>query len=296
MKNNATDAAAPTRNAVLLAIFLMIVAVGLLAGMVTCVKIIGREYHAFQAVFFRNTIAAVLVVPFILVSGGLGSLRTRRPFGHALRSFSGVVANASFFFAYQRIPLADGMAIALAVPIFATLFAIPGLGEKVGWNRWVAILIGFAGVVVALDPTGALELGSLFALIGTLAWALTIIFVKKLSSTESPYAIVFYYMIAGAAVAACFMPWVWISPTRDVLWLYLGAGIAGGLGQIAMTLALKLAPATIVSPFEYTQIAWAILLDLAIWNVSPSLTTLMGAGIVILTGLYIIQAESRAHT
>ena len=98
---------------------------------------------------FRNSVAAVMIVPFMLWANGLSSLHTKRPFGHFLRSLSGVLGNASFYYAYMSIPLSDGMTISMAMPIFATILAIPLLGEKVGMRRWIAILIGFGGVVVA---------------------------------------------------------------------------------------------------------------------------------------------------
>ena len=281
------------RKTIAVGILLMVIAVGLFASMNMLVKLIGNEYHPFEAVFFRNTIAAVFVIPFIMFSGGLGTLKTKRPIGHGLRALAGVGGNACFFSAYQYIALADGMAIAMSVPILATLFAIPLLGERVGWQRWAAIIVGFGGVLVALDPTGAIGPGSYFALCGTVFWALTIIFVRKLSSTESPYTIVFYYMITGSVIAACTMPWVWVTPSPEVLLLYLATGIVGGLGQITMTFALKMAPASVVSPFEYTQIIWASLFDLAIWGASPATATLLGAGIVIMTGLYIFRREAR---
>jgi drug/metabolite transporter (DMT)-like permease len=281
------------RNATL-GILLMIGAVGCFAGMNMFVKLVGPEFHPLQAVFFRNTIAAFMVIPFVLVSGGLSTLKTKRPLGHAARAIVGVGGNASFFYAYQSIALADGMAVAMSVPIFATLFAIPILGERVGWQRWAAIFVGFGGVLIALNPTGDIQTGSMFALSGTLFWAMTIVFVRRLSTTESPYAIVFYYMITGSLISTCLLPWIWVTPSPQALIYYLGAGIVGGLGQIFMTFALKLAPASVVSPFEYTQIAWAVLFDLTIWGVSPASTTILGAGVVVLTGLYIFRREAKA--
>jgi drug/metabolite transporter (DMT)-like permease len=94
-------------------------------------------------------------------------------------------------------------------------------------------------------------------------------------------------------MAACFLPFVWVTPTTEVMILYLATGLVGTIGQICMTYALKLAPASIISPFEYTKIAWAILFDLALWGTSPSFTTLWGAGIVMVTGLYILYRETR---
>ena len=289
-------AASVTPRQAVLGIGLMVVAVGCFASMNMFVKLIGNAYHPFEAVFFRNTLAAFMVIPFVLFSGGLGTLKTKRPLGHAGRALAGVVSNASFFAAYTYVALADGMAVAMSVPIFATLFAIPLLGERVGWHRWAAILVGFGGVLVALNPTaGAISPGSLFALNGTIFWALTIIFVRKLSTTESPYTIVFYYMATGSVIATCIMPWVWVTPTPQVLLLYLCIGVVGGLGQISMTLALNFASASVVSPFEYTQIAWALMFDLALWGVTPASTTILGAVIVIATGLYIFRREAQQN-
>lgn len=293
----APSLAAPTAvqsgRTVAFGILLMVISVGFFATMNMLVKLIGLEYHAMEAVFFRNVIAAVLVIPFVLASGGLHLLKTRRPVGHALRAFSGIASAAFCFYAYQRIPLSSGMAITMSVPIFAALLAIPLLGEKVGRHRWFAIVIGFGGVLIALNPQGAIHEGSLYALAGTLCWAMVVIFVKKLSATESPYTIVFYYMVTGAIISTAFLPWVWVTPTSRVLMLYLATGIVGAIGQICMTFAMKLAPASVAAPFEYTQIIWAVLFDVAIWGVAPTTTTLVGAGVVIVTGLYILYRAAR---
>lgn len=286
------SAATPPAHSYATGILLMIAAVGLFAAMNMFVRLIGPAYPPLEAVFFRNTIAALIIIPFVLFSGGLKTLKTKRVGGHAFRAFAGLTSNACFFAAYQRLPLADGMVIGMSGPVFATLLAIPMLGEKVTWRRWLAIAVGFGGVLIALNPAGAVGVGSLFALTGTLGWAVTMIFVKKLSSTESPYTIVFYYMLTGSLAATAFMPWLWVTPTPEVLVYYIGAGLVGGLAQIAMTFSLKMAPASVVSPFEYTQIAWAILFDAAIWGLSPAMTTLVGAVVVVLAGMFIFRTSS----
>jgi len=271
----------------------MVVAGGFFAATNMFVKLIGPTYHPIEAVFFRNLITAVLTVPFILSFGGLGILKTARPGIHAIRTVTGVISNACFFYAYQHVALADGMAIAMSVPIFATMFAIPLLGEKVGRHRWAAIVVGFVGVLIALNPHGDIQTGSLYALAGTLLWAVALPYVRLLAVIDSPYTVVFHYMWASTLIAACLLPFVWVTPTTEVMILYLATGLAGTVAQIAMTYALKLAPASIISPFEYTKIAWAILFDLALWGASPSATTLLGAGIVMVTGLYILYRETR---
>ena len=285
---------APTPPAsVAVGILLMVIAVGCFAATNMFVKLIGPTYHPVEAVFFRNLITAVLTVPFILSFGGLRILRTRRAGIHAIRTVTGVISNVCYFYAYQRVALADGMAIAMSVPIFATLFAIPLLGEKVGLHRWLAIIVGFGGVMIALNPQGDIQTGSLYALAGTLFWAVALPYVRMLGATESPYTVVFHYMWASTLMAACFLPFVWVTPTGHVMMLYLATGLVGTVGQICMTYALKLAAASIIAPFEYTKIGWAILFDLALWGASPSFTTLLGAGIVMVTGLYILYRETR---
>ena len=291
-------AAAPpetTYRSLVLGILSMVGAVGALAAMQMFVKLTGTTYSPFQAVFFRNAVACVLLVPVMLWRNGAASFRTDRPLGHFGRSLSGVMGNASFYFAYSQIALSDGMAIAMAMPIFATILAIPFLGERVGARRWTAIVIGFVGVLVALNPAGSFKIGSLFALFGTMLWALSLIQIKKLAQTESPFLIVFYYMVTGFLVSIVILPFVWITPTPLHLVYYISAGVVGAAGQLLMTYAMKFAPAAVVTPFEYTSIIWAVLFDLLIWGVLPSLTTVFGAGIVIMTGLYIWHRETRLH-
>jgi drug/metabolite transporter (DMT)-like permease len=284
-----------SRRSLALGILCMAGSVGALAAMQMFVKLAGPEYSPFQAVFFRNAIAAMMVVPLMFYAAGPTSFRTTRPVGHFVRALFGVAGNASFYYAYSTIPMSDGMSIAMSVPIFTTLLAIPFLGEKVGLRRWIAIAIGFAGVMIALDPTGDFQVGALYALFGTLCWAASLILIKQLSATETPYLIVFYYMITGVAVSLLILPFVWITPTTEHLIFYICAGLVGGLGQILMTFAMKFAPAAVVTPFEYTAICWAVLFDLLIWNVLPDLTTVLGAGIVIATGLYIWHRETRVR-
>jgi drug/metabolite transporter (DMT)-like permease len=281
------------KNSAAHGILMMLGAVGCLAAMNMFVKLVGPDYSPFQAVFFRNGLAALMVVPLVLRVGGLAAFKTRRPGGHAIRSLTGVLGNASFFTAYALIPLSDGMSIAMAVPIFTAMFAIPILGEKIGVHRWAAIFVGFLGVLIALKPTGDFHVGSLFALSGTVFWALTLVLIRSLSSTESPYTIVFYYMVSGFVISAFILPWVWVTPTPEALAFYIGAGLVGGCGQIFMTYAMKLAPASVVTPFEYTAIFWALAFDLVIWDALPSSATLTGGGVVILTGLYIWHRETR---
>ena len=275
-----------------LGIMMMLAAIGFLTTMNLFIKLIGPEYHPMQVTFLRNFVAAMVIVPFILRAGGISVLRTHRPWGHAARALGGILGNACYFYAFARLPMADVLVISQAVPLFATALAVLFLNERVGWRRWTAILVGFLGVAVSVDPTGAMGTASLVTVLATLFWASTILLMRSLGATENPYTIVFYYMGAGTVLAALFMPWVWITPPIEALKFFVAAGLLGALGQFFMTYALKVAEASVVSPFNYTAIIWGIVFDLAIWHTWPTWPTFWGAIIISAAGLYLFRREA----
>ena len=273
---------------------MMLLAIGLLSSMNVFVKLIGPDYHPVQVTFIRNIIAALVIVPFILRGGGVSILRTRRPWGHAARVAAGTIGNICYFYAFARLPLADVMVISQAVPLFATVMAVMFLSERVGWRRWTAIAVGFVGVVLALDPTGTIGPASLVTVFATVCWASAILMLRSLGRTENPYTVTFYYMVAGTVLTGLVLPWLWVTPSWQVMVLFVGAGVLGAFGQLAMTYALKLAPASVVSPFNYSAILWGIAFDLVIWNAWPTLPTLAGAVVISFAGLYIFRREAGA--
>jgi len=274
---------------------MMIFAVVLLTTMSTLVKLIGPDYHPTQVSFLRNLVAVAVILPILLRSGGPAILKTKRRGLHFVRSLAGISGNVLFFYSFQRMPVGDVIVISQAVPLFVTLLAVLFLGERAGWRRWVAISVGFAGVVIAVDPTGNVETASIFAVAATGFWASTILMMRRLGTTESPYTVALYFMVIGAIVTGAFQPWVWVTPTVDVLILLVGVGVTGALGQILMNYALKFAEASVVSPFNYTGILWAITFDIIIWNVLPTWTTLVGAGVITATGIYLFYRESQVR-
>ena len=188
--------------------------------------------------------------------------------------------------------IGDVVVISQAVPLIVTIFAVLFLSERVGIRRWLAVSVGFLGVVIAVNPTGNFEATALLAVAATGCWASTILFMRKLGTTESPIAVAFYFMMICTLITAIFQPWVWQTPTPRVLFILVGVGVTGALGQMLMSAALKHAQASVVSPFNYTGIIWAIGFDLTIWNVTPAWTTLVGAGIITATGVYIFRREA----
>lgn len=275
-----------------LGILLMIASVASFTLMNVFVKLIGPDFHAIQLTFIRNFIAAFVLLPLLLRSGGVAILKTQRLNIHFYRCILGVAGNTLYFYSFQILSVSDVIVISQAVPLFVTVMAIFFLGEVVGIRRCLAIIFGFIGVLVAVNPTGVIEFASLIAVLATMLWAATFLLVRSLASTESPLTIALYFMVLGAIITGAIQPWYWQEIPLDMLWLFIGVGVAGASGQLLMAYALKFAEASLVSPFNYTAILWAIAFDAFIWSIFPAWTTLVGATIISLAGVYIFRREA----
>lgn len=275
------------------AITAMLLAVFCVTIMSVQAKLIGIEYNAVQITFARAIVVLILLMPFIYKLGGLNFLKTKKPFLHFFRGLAGLIGNVMFFLAFQRLPVADVTVISQAVPIFSCILAIIFLGETIGWRRWTAITIGFLGVIIAINPSVNIAVASLYALGGTLMWSITIIFLRLLGSTEHPVKTVFYFMLVSVLITSIFQPFLWKEPSFEIILLFIGIGIAAFLTQLLMTYALQKAPASIVSPFNYTGIVWAIIFDYIIWNAHPMFATIFGGIIITISGIYIFKREAK---
>ncbi|MEX2631408.1 MAG: DMT family transporter [Tistlia sp.] len=276
-------------------IALLVLSVGLFAVMDAAVKWLGATYSTFQIVFFRSLFAFLPLGVMIWRVGGLRhSLRVRDPLGQALRCLFGLGAMLLFFYCYAQMRLADAIAIGFAAPIFVTALSVPLLGEPVGWRRWVACLFGFAGVLVMLKPgAGTFQPVALLALLATLFYALALLWVRKLSKTESTVSIIIYFTITTTLISGLALPFVWITPDLPDLALLIAVGIVGGLAQIAMTQAFRLAEASILMPFDYTAMIWAASLGWLIWGEVPGVNIWTGFALVLASGLYILHREAQ---
>ena len=277
-----------------LGIAYMVVAAGLFSVMDAMVKWLGPTYPTMQIVFFRSLFAFIPLAVFILRSGALGALATRHPMGHVWRAAIGFVAMSTFFYAYAHMPLANVVAISFAAPLFITALSVPLLGEAVGIRRWSAVLVGFLGVVVMVRPdAGLFQSVALVPLLGSVCYALAMIYVRKLSKTETSAAIVFYYTLACTLIAAGFLPFHWVTPDTADLMLLIALGCVGGLAQIFMTNAFRNGPAALIAPFDYVTMVWVVMLGYFIWGDIPELNIWIGVAIVIASGVYIARREGK---
>lgn len=273
---------------------LMLTGTMLFAAMNATAKALGPGYSPVQLICFRNLFALAPLGLLLWRRGNLGDLRPRRPLGHLLRAVVGLASLGGYFYAFARLPIATVVAISFAAPLFVAALSWPLLGERVGPRRVAAILTGFAGVLVILRPTTAgLDPTVLVAVLATLLYALVMIFMRQLNRTETPSAIVFYYLVSSVLISGLALPFVWKTPDLRG-WLMLAAlGLFGGLGQIFMTTAFRHGNAAVVAPFDYATILWTTALGWLIWGEWPGGRLWLGVAIIVASGLYITHREAQ---
>jgi drug/metabolite transporter (DMT)-like permease len=208
-----------------------------------------------------------------------------------------LITTTTFFAALKYLPLADCIVIAFAAPIFVTALSGPMLGEKVGWRRWSAVAVGFAGVVVAVDPTGSWAgdtgLGIGLVLGSALAYALTLLTLRGLSGKEHTHNLLFYSTAFTVVVAAIPGIIYWQPIGWHAAGVMLIQGLASASGQMAMIRAFRFGEASMLAPIEFTALIWATLFGFWFWDELPTVTVLVGAALIIGASLYIAHREAR---
>lgn len=247
-----------------------------------------------ETMFWRQACALPVVLGFVAAGPGLGSLRTKRLRGHLARSLVGVVGMVFTFGAVLLLPLAEATTFQFTVPIFATILGALVLGERTGMQRWGAVLVGFVGVLIVAQPGGGhVPLGgAIVGLLAALFVALVAILLRQLRD-EPAGTTVFWFSVLTLPLIA--VPYAFDLRTHDLLtWLNLAAiGVVGGMGQLALTGAAKMAPVSTVVPMDYSGLVWATVYGWLLFGVLPTPMTWAGAPIIIASGLFIVWRERR---
>ncbi len=274
----------------------MLFAVGLFSLMDGGLKHLAGHYPSMQVAAIRGLSSLPLVLVWVLATGaGASLLRIRWPL-HLLRGVLSIVMLASFAYALKVMPLAGAYTLFFVAPLMITALSVPLLGEKVGPRRWTAIAVGLVGVLVVLRPTGegVLSWAGLAVLLSAAGYALSAITVRVLHRTDSSQSMVFWMLLmTGLGAGALAWP-QWVPLQWGDAWVIAGVGVAGFLGQVAITEAFRAGEASVVAPFEYSALAWGLMLDWLIWQALPDGWTFAGAGIIVASGLYLIRRE-RVH-
>lgn len=274
-------------------ILIMLLAVGMFALMDAGLKLLTPHYPAAQVAALRGMASVPFVLAWVGLTVGVGSLWRVRWGLHLLRGVLAVTMMIAFVYALKRMPLATAYTIFFVAPLLITALSVPLLGERVGPRRWTAIGIGLVGVLVVLRPSGegVLSLAGLAVLGAAFGYAVSAITVRLLSRTDSTQAMVFW-MVTLLSLGAGALAWPgWVPVRMEHAWLIAGIGVAGAIGQYAVTEAFSRGEASVIAPFEYTALAWGVALDLALWGVLPDGVTWIGAAIIVGSGLYLIHRE-----
>jgi drug/metabolite transporter (DMT)-like permease len=280
----------------MLALGLRLIAVFALGSMSVLVKKAGDHGVLLpEILFWRQAFAVPVALLWVWLGPGLASLRSQRMPTHARRTLLGLLGMLCNFGSLMLLPLAEQTSISFTVPLFATLLGAIVLGERVGWQRWSAVIVGFVGVLVVVRPGGnALPLnGSLIALAGAMMVAVISLQIRDLARTELPTTIVFWFSALAVPPLALLLPW-FMTPHDAVGWaLLLGVGALGGLGQIALTASLRFGPVSTVVSMDYSGILWATLYGWLFWDHLPPSSTWVGAPVIIASALFIAWREHR---
>jgi drug/metabolite transporter (DMT)-like permease len=248
-----------------------------------------------ELLFFRQAMAIPVVVITVIVGPGIATLKTGRLPAHLLRTAIGLSSMACMFLTILLLPLAEATTLQFTVPIFATILGAAVLREPTGWHRWGAVLAGFVGVLIVAQPgSGHIPLiGAITGLSAALLSATVSILLRHIGKTERATTTVFYFsLLSMVPLTPLFL--IAVAPHDTQTWMLLVLiGLAGGIGQIAMTSSLSLAPVAVVVPMDYSGLIWATLYGYLLFGALPTHMTWVGAPIIIASGLYIVWREHR---
>ncbi len=258
------------------------------------VKFLGTLYAPFQIIFFSALLTFPLATFMLMRDPTQGHLRPVHPWWTGFRTAAAVVGAVSVFYAFSVLPLAQVYAILFATPLLITILSIPVLGETVRLRRWAAVVVGLIGVIVVLRPGQAeLSLGHGAALMGACAAAFASIIVRKIGRDERSVVLMLYPLVANFVVMGAALPFVYQPMPIEHLGLVAVISAFAFVAGLMMIAAYTNADAAIVAPMQYSQIIWATLFGILLFDELPDQATLVGAAIIIASGLYIVLRESR---
>lgn len=278
------------------AIILKLIVALMFAVMNSLARSMGQDVPVGEIVFFRSAFAILPMVLIFAWRHELGkTMHTGRPLGHLGRGLISVGGMFFNFAAVARLPLVEATAISFAAPLITVALAALILKERVRLWRWLAVVLGFQGVIVMLLPhlqsaTGPMD-GALFGVTAAFFQAGNIIQTRRLTATETTQSIVFYFSITCAIGGLCTLPFGWVVPNGPQLAALVGLGVLGGASHLLLTESYRYAPASVVAPFDYTALLWAFILGFALFGEVPTSLVFVGAAIVAAAGLFVIYSS-----
>jgi drug/metabolite transporter (DMT)-like permease len=274
-------------------IYAMLIAVAMFSLMDTAMKLLAARYPALQVAALRALSSLPLVCAYLAWRGAFGSILAVRWPLHLLRGALGITMLALFAYGLKKLSLAEAYSIFFIAPALITALSVLLLKERVNAARWSAIVVGMVGVLVVLRPSGAgmLTIGGLAVLGAAACYAVSAIAGRTLARTDRSEHMVFWLMVLMAIGASLLAAPNWVALRLADLPLLCGLAVSGFFGQLAITEAFGSGEASRVAPFEYSALAWGIGLDWLLWRTLPDQYTLIGAAIIIGSGIYLVRHE-----
>ena len=258
------------------------------------------DYSLPQFILLRSLFGGAILFALVGRFGGIKALATQRLGWHLLRSLLATGAMFGFFYGISQIPLVDALTIGFTAPLMATALSVPLLGERVGWRRWAAVVVGFIGVVIVLRPgAGLVSFAALAVIAAAFFYACLAITARHLTNTENTFALSMYVLIGPLIISGFMTPARWIPPEPGEWILFAAAGLFSALGWLGIVGAYRRAAPAVLAPFEYTALIWGGLAGYLIWDEVPDGPVLLGGMIIVVSGLFVVYRElgrSRAMT
>lgn len=298
-----SDATAPAEGAAaqlaadnpLLGVLLMIAGMAVLNAMDAISKVLTVDHSGIQVAWARYFFH---LLPLVVLAGPVRlkrMLRTVNPWAQVVRSASLGISAALIIIAFGLMPLADAVAISFIAPLMIVALSARFLGEQVGPHRWVAVVVGFGGMLVLVWPRGGVfEFGALIAVVSAVFWAIGMLLTRQVRD-DDPWSTLFYTALIGTALLSLAAPFFWTAPSPRVWALMLAMGLLGGTAHTLIILAFRRASASLLAPYNYTLLVWATLYGWLIFGDLPGLRASIGAAIIVAAGLYAWQRERRAE-
>jgi drug/metabolite transporter (DMT)-like permease len=254
-------------------------------------------YPVGEVMFARSLSSLIVCSAFMLPVTGLAVFATKRLRDHLARGLSQAVSQTFTVIAFSLMPLAGAVAINFSAPLFAGLVSVVWLKERAGAARWGTLLVGFVGVLIVVQPgADSFQLGALFALANAVMYGSVTVAVRGMSKTESANTLLMWQMVTLAVFHAFLLVFGFRWPTPQDAALFGSMGVANAAAQYLWTKALHAAPATAVSPFYYFLLVWSLVLGFLVWGDIPTMSLLVGSGIVVASGLFLLLHEAQRET
>ena len=281
----------------LLGIGLLMLSTLLFVVMDAMVKyLVGDGLSPVQLLAVRSWMITLMIVAWLAARGQLTELHTRQPGIHLLRGCLGFVAPYTFFTALKTLPLADATVIFFSSTFVMTAASALFLGERVGPHRWAAVVVGFGGVVVAMNPGGGGDLAAyLLVLCATLAYALLFLSGRYLTRRDSVISVVLSFNLGVGAIATLLAPWHWAPLSTGMSLAIALVAVFAFAGHFAFSAAFARADVSLLAPFEYLALVWAVAIGYLVWGDVPTPAVWTGAAIIVAAGMYVIQREAAAR-